>query len=327
MSIAVAILVAASVPVLRTLEPHQARKLSSDTKRSGCYTETRRVKAMYVCVITLSLFLSAASLIQHQWAKPNHAASLAMTIAMFVMMVLLLVVIAAPTKCARLASSSRSAAPPSSLDEGFQPGAQGEPAADLNESLIGGGGGGDGSNGAAAAAAAAPAVSREVLTPLQCLTRADFYLCWLAQWCGTGVGLTLLNNLGQIGEALGSSALIFVACCLCGFAYGGFWALNPTMVSELFGNKHFGANYQLLGLAPATASYAMSAGITASLYSAHTDPGCPGAQVCVGTACFLTSFLVMTGFAAFGLLLSLVLSCRTRAWYRTQLDNYKVAKV
>ena len=46
----------------------------------------------------------------------------------------------------------------------------------------------------------------------------------------------------------------------------GFWALNPTMVSELFGSKHFGANYNLLGLAPAISSITFSVGITATLY-------------------------------------------------------------
>ena len=38
------------------------------------------------------------------------------------------------------------------------------------------------------------------------------------------------------------------------------------MVSELFGSKHFGANYNLLGLAPAISSITFSVGITATLY-------------------------------------------------------------
>ena len=76
---------------------------------------------------------------------------------------------------------------------------------------------------------------------------------------------------------------------LCGFAYGGFWALNPTMVSELFGLKHLGANYNLIALAPAASSYSFSVGIAATLYSQNTldcaTKICLGKMILTCSAC------------------------------------------
>jgi hypothetical protein len=75
-----------------------------------------------------------------------------------------------------------------------------------------GGGDGGGGGGGGGAQAGGAAGSKDTLNPLQCLASPDFWLAWVAHFCGTGCGLTLLNNMGQIGEALGSSGLIFVAC-------------------------------------------------------------------------------------------------------------------
>ena len=61
-----------------------------------------------------------------------------------------------------------------------------------------GGGGGGGSGGGETNQGGA-AGSMASLNPLQCLTNVDFWLSWVAHFCGTGCGLTLLNNLGQIG--------------------------------------------------------------------------------------------------------------------------------
>jgi hypothetical protein len=102
--------------------------------------------------------------------------------------------------------------------------------------------------------------------------------------------------------------------------------LNPTMVSELFGSKHFGANYNLLNLAPASSSYALSVGLTATLYSHNLDVGC-ARQICTGTKCFQGSLFIMMGFTVLGMILSAVLALRSRAFYRTTLDTYKSAEV
>merc|ERR1712146_190869 len=61
--------------------------------------------------------------------------------------------------------------------------------------------------------------------------------------------------IGQSSMFLSSGTLwLYFAGAIIGFTYGQFWALVPPMTIELFGERHVGLNYQLLGLAPAAGS-------------------------------------------------------------------------
>eukprot|EP00470_Lotharella_oceanica_P014333 CAMPEP_0170191852 /NCGR_PEP_ID=MMETSP0040_2-20121228/52744_1 /TAXON_ID=641309 /ORGANISM="Lotharella oceanica, Strain CCMP622" /LENGTH=577 /DNA_ID=CAMNT_0010440035 /DNA_START=97 /DNA_END=1830 /DNA_ORIENTATION=+ len=153
-------------------------------------------------------------------------------------------------------------------------------------------------------------------TVLQALGGTDFWLVWLAQFCGTGAGLMTLNNLGQISTALGSSALIYLATVTTGLAYGFFWCLCPILISELFGNESFGTLYSLVNLAPAIGSTAFSVGLAASVYADHTVSG---QNCCLGSSCYQMTFFisaVLTGFA--GSAAAAAIAWRNREFYSAQ---------
>uniref|UniRef100_A0A7S4DPU5 Nodulin-like domain-containing protein n=1 Tax=Lotharella globosa TaxID=91324 RepID=A0A7S4DPU5_9EUKA len=167
-----------------------------------------------------------------------------------------------------------------------------------------------------AAAAVRGSESVTEATVLQAVAGADFWLVWLAQFCGTGAGLMTLNNLGQISTALGSSALIYSATVVTGIAYGCFWCLCPILVSELFGNTSFGTLYSLVNLAPAIGSTAFSVGLAASVYTKHTQSG---QNCCLGVSCYQMTFFIsaaLTGFV--GCLSAAAISWRHQEFYSAQ---------
>ena len=206
------------------------------------------------------------------------------------------------------------------------------------------------------------------------ITSLDFYLLWLAHFCGTANGLFFLNNVAQIEQSMGgtkaSSALyvsiagvfnafgrmaagyfsdryaskisrplfftislatmsigqvsmvlfpgttfLYVAGAIIGFTYGTFWALIPPMTIELFGEKHVGLNYQLLGLAPAAGSVLANVVLASNVYQAHAIAG---STLCCGTSCFETTHIVLSGVALVGIVSSLCVHLRTRSFYQSQ---------
>jgi len=147
----------------------------------------------------------------------------------------------------------------------------------------------------------------------EALQTVDFWLLWIAQFFGTGSGLMTLNNLGQISTALGGSGSLYIACIICGLAYGCFWCLSPIVTAELFGTKAFGTLYSWLGLAPAFGSTAFSVGLAASIYSIHENDG---DNCCLGQACYRTTYIICA--VCTGLLAStsaLLIAYRNKSFY------------
>lgn len=66
----------------------------------------------------------------------------------------------------------------------------------------------------------------------QAIVKADFWLLFGTYFCGVGTGITVINNLGQIGESLGyADASIFVSLvCICNF----LGRLGTGALSEYF---------------------------------------------------------------------------------------------
>eukprot|EP00246_Nothoceros_aenigmaticus_P009872 TRINITY_DN2587_c0_g2_i1.p1 TRINITY_DN2587_c0_g2~~TRINITY_DN2587_c0_g2_i1.p1 ORF type:complete len:560 (+),score=49.47 TRINITY_DN2587_c0_g2_i1:111-1790(+) len=66
----------------------------------------------------------------------------------------------------------------------------------------------------------------------QAFVKADFWLLFLTYFCGVGTGITVINNLGQIGESFGySDASIFISLvCICNF----LGRLGAGALSEYF---------------------------------------------------------------------------------------------
>jgi len=211
----------------------------------------------------------------------------------------------------------------------------------------------------------------------QALVKADFWILFLTFFCGVGTGVTVINNLGQIGEAQGfynvnifvslisianflgrlgggslsehyirkdaiprtvwlgvaqimlifvhlmfASALpgsLYVGSVLLGLCYGVHFSIMVPTASELFGLKHFGMIYNFLTIANPLGSFLFSGLIAGYLYDREaakdSGPSFATKEVCSGAHCFRTTFYVMAAVAAFGVLLTTVLTYRIRSVY------------
>ena len=136
----------------------------------------------------------------------------------------------------------------------------------------------------------------------------------------------LLMAISQLVMALvGGVATLYATLSLCFLAYGAFWSLMPVLVAELFGERAIGTIYTIIGLAPASASFAVTVGVASTVYQAHVPPHAPplckdtvGMQdgKCFGLLCYQDTFLITTGLCIFGSALSGVLAVRMRSFYR-----------
>lgn len=108
-------------------------------------------------------------------------------------------------------------------------------------------------------------------------TRAEF-----TTWCLflMGAGMALLMLVPDTNPA----PLLVTSVAVVGWAFGSlFWAM-PTLVMELFGAPHFGANRGIVGLSPAVGGYLLSTKVAGRVYAAAADTG---ANECVaGGACY-----------------------------------------
>lgn len=86
----------------------------------------------------------------------------------------------------------------------------------------------------------------------------------------------------------------------------------PVLARELYGEKYWGVNYNVLALGCPLMTYIFSVQVAARVYQQHVDEG---SKDCYGTKCFQTSFWITTGACVLSALLALVLCYRTRALY------------
>ncbi|ESW22771.1 hypothetical protein PHAVU_005G179700, partial [Phaseolus vulgaris] len=153
--------------------------------------------------------------------------------------------------------------------------------------------------------------------------KADFWLCWFAYFLGAGSGVTVLNNLAQIGVALGVEdttmllsvfsfcnfigrldagvvseyfvSILFYAYALDGSLYAAATALlsicygvqcsimAPT-VSEIFGLKHFGVISSFMMLGNPIGALIFSVFLAANVYD--TEAAKQGNSTCYGADFF-----------------------------------------
>lgn len=92
---------------------------------------------------------------------------------------------------------------------------------------------------------------------------------------------------------------IFILAIGTGFAYGGYFASIPTLVSLFFGVLHFGANFGLVIIAPALGAFGYGE-MFGILYETQKEEG---STQCYGNACFRLSFFISSilSFVAAGL--------------------------
>ncbi|XP_010537918.1 PREDICTED: protein NUCLEAR FUSION DEFECTIVE 4 [Tarenaya hassleriana] len=205
----------------------------------------------------------------------------------------------------------------------------------------------------------------------EAFVKADFWLLWFVYFLGTGSGITVSNNLAQIGFAFGAKDTTIILCLFsfCNFigrltsgsisehfvrsrtlprtlwmgvaqffmaitflifaislkhtlyiatallGIGtGFQFLSISTVSELFGLKHFGINFNFILLGNPIGATIFSAVLAGHVYDMEAEK--QGSQTCIGPDCFRLTFLVLAGACGLGTLLSIILTVRIRPVYQ-----------
>ena len=87
-----------------------------------------------------------------------------------------------------------------------------------------------------------------------------------------------------------------------------FWAM-PTLVMELFGSKHFGANRGIVGLSPAIGGYLLSTKVAGRVYAAAAADG---VECAAGGACFRNAWGINLACATIAALACAALARRDR---------------
>jgi len=148
--------------------------------------------------------------------------------------------------------------------------------------------------------------------------------------------LLLLSCVGHLLVAFNVPNGLYVASIVIGFCFGANWSLFFSVISELFGLKHYSTLYNLGKLAGPTGSYLLSVRVAGYLYDreamrqmeAMGQKTSPGEELnCNGEECFKLAFIIITAVCLLGALLSLILVFRTKQFYRSDLyKRFKEAK-
>ena len=142
--------------------------------------------------------------------------------------------------------------------------------------------------------------------------------------------LLLLSCVGHLLIAFNVPNGLYVASIVIGFCFGATWPLIFSVISELFGLKHYSTLYNFGSLAGPIGSYLLNVRVAGYLYDreairqmeAMGQKISPGEELnCNGEECYKLSFIIITAVCLFGTLLSLILVFRTKQFYRTDIHK------
>eukprot|EP00927_Polykrikos_kofoidii_P039103 TRINITY_DN33532_c0_g1_i1.p1 TRINITY_DN33532_c0_g1~~TRINITY_DN33532_c0_g1_i1.p1 ORF type:complete len:545 (-),score=68.11 TRINITY_DN33532_c0_g1_i1:296-1693(-) len=122
-----------------------------------------------------------------------------------------------------------------------------------------------------------------------------------------GLGHLLLACFGE------GTLVLYPASCLCGFGYGGCFAMLATIPSEVFGLSHLGSIYGTYTIAVGGGSLLLATSLASSVVEANTALG---ETDCIGSECFSLTFLICTGLCAIASATCFVLGKQTQRFYR-----------
>lgn len=119
----------------------------------------------------------------------------------------------------------------------------------------------------------------------------------------------------------GSTPFLFVGSAVVGLAYGSYWTLAPTIISEVFGLRQVATLYKFLGLGPTIMSYLLSAKVLGYLYDKesiyyqqqHGDDAEENA--CYGKRCFEFGLLSLASVCFVGVVACSWFAYRTKRMY------------
>lgn len=126
-----------------------------------------------------------------------------------------------------------------------------------------------------------------------------------------GAGLACLT--------VGTMTAIYPAALLVGLGYGAQNSLCPTLVSEIFGLKHFAAIYATNSLSIAVSSYSLATKLASELYDQHLKDG---ETECHGPQCFRLTFAICSMACAACMLVTWLLARLSQRRYRTLYPQF-----
>ncbi|CAD6341599.1 unnamed protein product [Miscanthus lutarioriparius] len=137
----------------------------------------------------------------------------------------------------------------------------------------------------------------------------------------------LLAFFGHLLIAMGLRDALYAASLIMGFCLGSIWTVLFAVVSEVFGLKHFSTLYNLSTLASPVGSYVLSVQVAGRMYDheAQRQGHLRQDLACVGVQCFRASFEIIAGVTLLGMVVSLVMTWRTRAFYYARFSAGVVA--
>ena len=123
--------------------------------------------------------------------------------------------------------------------------------------------------------------------------------------------------------------MYYVASVIVAFTFGAQVSVNLSMISELFGLKHYATFLNFAQASTPMWLYLMNTKLTKVLYAREAakdippgiDPSTLKNLTCTGHHCFMASFSILAAIAFIGALVSLQFARKTREFY--QGDIYK----
>lgn len=142
--------------------------------------------------------------------------------------------------------------------------------------------------------------------------------------------LSLVLLVASIGHLLIASALpgsLYMASILIGMCFGAQWPLIFSIISELFGLRHFAILYNIGASASPLGAYLFSVRVAGYFYDQQAKLQVPSSNVptasnemlCVGKSCFGITFFIMAAISIVGSAIAAVLVYRTRQFYKQDI--------
>ncbi|XP_026377907.1 probable transporter MCH1 [Papaver somniferum] len=141
----------------------------------------------------------------------------------------------------------------------------------------------------------------------------------------------LFSCVGFLLIAFPFPGALYIASVIIGFCFGAQSIFNPTIISELFGLKHYPTLSNCGVLAIPLATYVFNVRVAGVIYDNEAlkqikiikGLGRDSAKElkCIGKQCYRLSFIIRAGAAITGTLTSLILVTRTRKFYQGDLYN------
>ncbi|XP_024516988.1 protein NUCLEAR FUSION DEFECTIVE 4 [Selaginella moellendorffii] len=139
-----------------------------------------------------------------------------------------------------------------------------------------------------------------------------------------------LSAIGYLTIALDLPGALFVGSILIGLCFGAQWALLHIIISEIYGLKYYGTLQSIIAMASPLGTYLLSVRVAGYMYDREAARQLPRgtAESCHGTVCYRTSLLIMCGVCCAGCLLTLVITLRTRRFYKREVfETLKAKKI